>query len=63
MPERRNCLIDSLDTWPFSPGSHSTGMALSAWLARHQLSATTATQSGPATTRLTPRMPFTFDSS
>ena len=40
-------MIDSLDTLPFSPTSHSTGSAFSAWLARHQLSATTATQSSP----------------
>ena len=56
-------MIDSLDTLPLSPTSHSIDTCLRAWLARHQLSATTATQSSPRTTFFTPRMDLTLESS
>ena len=52
------------DTLALSPSSHWIGRASSAVLARHQVSATTATVlSLTLTTFFTPRRPAIFDSS
>ena len=48
--------IDSLDTSPLPRSSQMTGSASAARLARHQLSATTATASGKRTMCRTPFM-------
>ena len=54
----------ALDTDAFGPSSHTIGSASSAVLARHQVSATTATAvSFTRTTLRTPGSPEIFDSS
>ena len=44
------------DALAYRPASHSTFTFFSAWSARHQLSATTATKSSSRTTFFTPRI-------
>jgi len=48
--------MEALSMLPPGPSSHSIFSALRAWLARHQLLATTATPSGICTTSITPGM-------
>ncbi len=47
-------MIDWLEILSLPPFSHSTFTCFSAWFARHQLVATTATQSSATTTCFTP---------
>ena len=53
----------ALDTVQPSPGSQAITSASAAFLARHQLSATTATASGNCTTRRTPFIAESRDAS
>ena len=53
----------ALVTLPFAPSSHSMRRSFAIWLARHQLSATTATPFSIGTTLTKPRRPFSFESS
>jgi hypothetical protein len=51
--------MSALDSLAFGPSSHSIGSASSAVLARHQVSATTATAVSPTrTTFFTPGLPW-----
>ena len=63
-PSSSHLASDALDTLAFGPLSHSTGRASSAVLARHQVSATTATAPSPTfMTFFTPFMPLTLAAS
>ena len=63
-PSSSHLAIDFDETLAFSPLSHSIGSASSAFLACHQVSATTATAlASTCTTFLTPFMPVTLAAS